>query len=76
LLDELYEHVADAVPQSTLGRVWALRDLATGELYKEMGRSWANRNLNRQLDARPLQDVGIKAGMKFEAVRLADEHSS
>ena len=71
-LDELYAYVRGAVPPATFGCLWALRDRAAGKLYREMGRSWARSHSNRELDTRPLQEVGIKPGMVFEAVHLDD----
>lgn len=84
-LDDLYPHVQWAVPPSTFGVLWALRDVANGKLYKDMGRSWAKNNSNRcsrfptckhYLDTRPLQEIGIEPGMVFEAVRLKEGRAS
>lgn len=69
-LDELYGHVADAVPQSTFGRAWALRDITSGAEIKDMGRTWAKKHLGTSADNRRLEDVGIKPGMHFEAIPL------
>ncbi len=70
-LDDLYFHVADHVEPGTFGIAWALRETATGQLFKEMGRAWAARN-HGHVDGRSLESVGLRPGMHLEALRLSD----
>jgi len=67
-LDDLYRHVADAVPPLTFGVNWLLRDAATGALLTNMGRGWAKTHLNETVDNRPIAEIGIRPGMVLEAI--------
>ena len=75
-LDELYGHVSHVVPMNTFGIRWALRDSETGREFREMGRTWAEKNLRTHSDERPLEEVGIKPGMKVEAISLTSDKSA
>lgn len=74
-LDDLYNHLDDAVPHSTFGIRWALRDPKTGKEFREMGRAWAKKNNRSGVDTRRLEEVGIKPGMKLEAIPLISRES-
>ncbi len=69
LLDGLYFDLSAYVQPETYGRDWALRDAKTEEVLGDMGRRWAHRQ-GMHLDNRLLSYMGIRAGMRLEAVRL------
>jgi hypothetical protein len=70
LLDNIWFSLRPHIESMNYGVKWALRDVASGQLYKEAGRRWAKNNLGHSLDERSLEQIGITPGMRLEAVPL------
>jgi hypothetical protein len=68
-LDDLYLSVADEVPAYTYGEVWALVDLDTSTLLRNLGSSWTRLN-GRTRDERTLAEAGILPDARLKAVLL------
>ncbi len=70
LLDSLWYLLKDySIPSMQFGTLWALRDMKTRKVFKEMGRTWASKH-GQRLDERSLSDVGLAPGIKLEAIKL------
>jgi hypothetical protein len=67
-LAAVYEEIRQFVPPNTYGRLWLLRDVATGRVF-DCGSAWARFN-QLQADVRPIQLVGIAGGSQLQAVLL------
>ena len=65
----VYGEIRQFVPPNTYGRIWLLRDVATGRVF-DFGSAWARFN-QLQADVRPLQRVGITGGTQLQAVLLS-----
>lgn len=71
LLDGIWFSMrGDRIPPSKYGEIWMLRDSQTGKLFRNMGRNWAATQ-GGFLDERSLKSVGIKPGMRLEAIKLS-----
>ena len=69
LLDGLYFDLSVYLQPMGYGKDWALRNAKTQELLTSMGRRWAQRR-GAPRDRRSLSEVGFRAGMRLEAIRL------
>jgi hypothetical protein len=70
LLNVTFIAFADVVAPYTYGISWILEDAATGTKFDQIGTTFAQRNLKREFDDRPLADVGIVPGMRLTATLL------
>jgi hypothetical protein len=70
MLDDLWFRLDYRVPPHTYNKKWALRDVASGEWLRNMGRAYAEVALGTANDDRPLGAVGIKPGMTLQAAML------
>lgn len=68
LLDYVWSSMRHSLKPYTYGIKWVLRDSESGKVFQEAGRTWAMQNTNYDLDHRALSSIGIKPGMKLEAV--------
>ena len=68
-LAAVYEEISHFVPPNTYGRIWLLRDVATGRVF-DFGSAWARFN-QMQADVRPIERVGITGGSQLQALLLA-----
>jgi hypothetical protein len=67
-LDSLYfELKAWGVRPFTYGKVWAIRNMETGETLLSAGRDWARRN-GMSDDQRAIGQLGLKGGVTLEIV--------
>lgn len=57
------------LPSFRYGRLWALRDINTGFIFKDAGSNWPLAQ-GLDLDTRPLREIGITPGMHLEAIFL------
>lgn len=55
------------------GVTWTLREADSGKAFKNAGRVWAQKNSGESSDNRQLAVIGIKPGMKLEAIPLATD---
>jgi hypothetical protein len=70
LLDNIWYLLSEYnIPSLQYGTLWALRDLKTKNILKDMGRIWASKH-GQRLDTRNLSDVGFMPGIKLEAIKL------
>jgi hypothetical protein len=70
LLDNLWVLLKEyGIPEMKYGVIWALRDKRTGQILKDMGRTWAMKH-GDVFDERGLSQVGIMPGMYLEAISL------
>jgi hypothetical protein len=72
LLDDLYFTLNErnrSFPAFAFGKLWALRDVESGRIFKDMGRLWAKRQ-GEELDERGLAQVGLRPGMTLECFWL------
>lgn len=62
------------IPPYSYGRAWAFRDATSGQILLEMGRRWAAEHglAGDMGDPRPLESVGLKAGMCLEIIALSN----
>jgi hypothetical protein len=70
LLDYVWSSMMLNIQSYTYGVKWVLRDAESGKVFKNAGRTWAMQNTNKFLDDRALSSIGVKPGMKLEAVAL------
>lgn len=68
-LDDLWFSFSGHVPAYSYGTSWVLKDMATGALIMDAGRTWARQH-NQAEDTRSLADIGLGPGMRLQAVRL------
>lgn len=71
LLDYVWSSMEQHVESLNYGISWALRDTESDKVFKNAGRTWAQKNSGDFLDSRKLATIGIKPGMKLEAVSLS-----
>jgi hypothetical protein len=69
LLDRLWTAVSTRVKPFTFGKDWAIRDVETGMVSKQMGRTWARANGYKE-DTRTIREVGFKPGKRFALIPL------
>jgi hypothetical protein len=71
LLDYVWSSMRSKIEAYSYGVKWVLRDAESGRVFKDAGRTWATKNTNTDFDDRALSAIGIKPGMKLEAVALS-----
>jgi hypothetical protein len=71
LLDSIWALLDYKVPPATYGQAWVLKEADTGFVIPEGGSPWAKAH-GKLRDTRPISELGIRAGMQFEAVRLKE----
>lgn len=69
-IDYVWFSLQPNIESMKYGVTWALRDVNSGKVFKEAGRTWASEHTNEHLDFRPLESIGITPGIKLEAVPL------
>jgi hypothetical protein len=70
LLDYVWSSMRQHIESMNYGVSWVLRDAASGKVFKDAGRTWAKKNTGVARDDRPLASVGMKPGMKLDAIPL------
>lgn len=68
LLDSVWSAMRQYIESMSYGVTWVLRDAASGKVFKDVGRRWAKKNIGISRDDRPLVSVGMKPGMKLDAI--------
>jgi hypothetical protein len=73
-LNQVYFSIEGHVKPFTYGVDWILVDLTGTQEHelRDMGSVWARKEVSRTSDSRLLREVGIEAGAKLVAERLAD----
>lgn len=67
-LNEIYENIKGDVASGSYGKMWLLRDKATGRTF-DIGTSWARAEGLRS-DQRTLDEVGLTGDIYLEAVQI------
>ena len=67
-IDYVYTTMRRHIESMTYGVKWVLQDSDSGKMFKDAGRTWAKEKLGKDSDDRTLASVGIKRGMKLNAV--------
>lgn len=68
LLDSVWSSMRQYVGAMNYGVTWVLRDATSDKVFKDAGRTWAIKNVGIFRDDRTLISVGMKPGMKLEAM--------
>ena len=74
-LDTVWSSISDVthIPIFSFGEHWALRDLRSDQVFRDMGYNWARQNLGAESDYRRLTKVGILPGSELIAIPLRPE---
>ncbi|MET8984514.1 hypothetical protein ABZW49_03600 [Nonomuraea wenchangensis] len=72
LLDDLYAALSDYIEPYTYGESWTLKNYKDNHIYRDMGRQWAQKNLDSDFDYRSIDEVGIQPGVRLIAIRLPE----
>jgi len=68
LLDYVWSSMRQHIESMNYAVTWVVRDAVSGATFKDAGRTWARKNTGIARDDRTLVSIGIKPGMKLEAV--------
>lgn len=69
-IDYVWFSLQPHIESMKYGVTWALRDVSSGKVFKEAGRTWASKHTNDPFDSRSLSSIGITPEIKLEAILL------